>query len=53
MHTTPSAEHIRIESLSGALGAEVRGIDLAAPLGESCFAAIRQALLDHLVNLLS
>ncbi len=44
-----SAGDIRIAPLSGALGAEIRGVDLAAPLGESCFAAIRRALLDHLV----
>ena len=49
MHGTPSAEDLRIEPLSGALGAEVRGIDIAAPLDESCFAAIHRALLDHLV----
>lgn len=44
-----SAGDIRIAPLSGALGAEIRGVDLAAPLDESCFAAIRQALLDYLV----
>ena len=45
----PSAGDIRIAPLSGALGAEIRGIDIAAPLDESCFAAIRRALLDYLV----
>ena len=49
MPRTPSAKDICIEPLSGALGAEVRGIDIAAPLDESCFAAIHRALLDHLV----
>ena len=49
MPRTPSAKDIRIEPLSGALGAEVRGIDIAAPPGESCFAAVHRALLDHLV----
>ena len=45
----PGAGDLRIEPLSGALGAEVRGVDLAAPLEESRLAAIRRALLDHLV----
>ena len=43
------AGDIRIAPLSGALGAEICGVDLAAPLDESCFAVIRQALLDYLV----
>jgi len=40
---------MHIEPLSGALGAEVSGIDLAAPLAPATVAAIRQALLDHVV----
>ena len=44
-----SVGDIRIAPISGALGAEIRGVDLAATLDESCFAAIRRALLDHLV----
>ena len=40
---------IAYHPLSGALGAEVDGIDLAAPLTESTINNIRQALLDHLV----
>ena len=40
---------MRIEPLSGALGAEIRGIDLAVPLDASRFGAIRQAFVDHLV----
>lgn len=40
-----------IRPLAGALGAEVRGIDLAEldDLGDKGFAAIQQALIDHLV----
>ena len=49
MNAMPSAGDVRIEPLSGALGAELRGIDIATPLDESCFAAIRRALLDYLV----
>ena len=33
----------------GALGAEIHGIDLGEPLGDNAVAAVRQALLDHLV----
>ena len=38
-----------IEPLSGAIGAELLGIDLAKGLDEVTVAAIRQALLEHLV----
>jgi taurine dioxygenase len=38
-----------IQPLSGALGAEIAGVDLASPLNESDIHQIRQALLDHLV----
>ena len=38
-----------IRPLSGAIGAELLGIDLSQPLDEATIAAIRQALLDHLV----
>jgi len=38
-----------VQPVSGALGAEISGVDLAAGLGDSEVSAIRQALLDHLV----
>ena len=38
-----------IRPLSPALGAEVRGVDLAVPLEDATFAAIYAAWLDHLV----
>ena len=38
-----------IRPIAGALGAELRGVDLAAELPDATIAAIRQALLDHLV----
>ncbi len=38
-----------IKRVAGALGAEVGGVDLAAELDGTTVAAIRQALLDHLV----
>jgi taurine dioxygenase len=38
-----------IRPISGALGAEINGLDLAGPLAAGEVAAIRQALLDHLV----
>ena len=40
---------IRITKLAPALGAEISGIDLAAPLAAADFAAIRAAWLEHLV----
>jgi len=40
---------MKIEPIAGALGAEINGIDLAGDLGDGLVAAIRRALLDHLV----
>ena len=42
-----SSLHIR--RLSGALGAEISGVDLSADLADTTIAAIRQALVDHQV----
>jgi len=41
--------HIEVVPVSGALGAEVRGVNVAAALDATVIAEIRQALLDHLV----
>jgi taurine dioxygenase len=38
-----------IRPLSGALGAEIRGVDLAHDVGDETIAAIRAAWLEHLV----
>jgi taurine dioxygenase len=38
-----------VERIAGALGAEIQGVDLSAPLADDSVSAIRQALLDHLV----
>lgn len=38
-----------IRPIAGALGAELHGVDLSAELAEETVAAIRRALLDHLV----
>lgn len=40
---------LRVEPISGALGAEIHGVDIARDLDEATIAAIRQALLDHCV----
>jgi taurine dioxygenase len=40
---------IGLRRLTGALGAEISGVDLSAPLPSSQMAAIRQAFLDHSV----
>jgi taurine dioxygenase len=41
--------HIEVQPVAGALGAEVRGVNVAAALDDGVIAEIRQALLDHLV----
>jgi taurine dioxygenase len=40
---------LEIERIAGALGAEIRGVDLAGSLSADRVAEIRRALLDHLV----
>jgi len=40
---------LEIRPLSGAIGAEIAGVDLAEELSEEVVAAIRRAWLDHLV----
>ena len=40
---------MQISRIAGALGAELDGVDLAEDLSDATIAAIRQALLDHLV----
>lgn len=40
---------ISVKRLSAALGAEISGVDLAAPQDNESFAVVHQALLDHCV----
>jgi taurine dioxygenase len=40
---------LTVRPISGALGAEIAGVDLARDLSDGMIGAIRQALLDHLV----
>lgn len=40
---------VRIKPLTPTIGAEISGVDLREPLKDDTVAAIRQALLDHLV----
>ena len=40
---------IEVHPVSGALGAEIRGVDLSRPLEPDLLAEIRRAFLDHLV----
>ena len=42
-------DRVNIEPLTGAIGAEVSGLDLRGPISEEVFAEINQALTDHLV----
>jgi taurine dioxygenase len=44
-----TATRISVHPLTAAVGAEVEGIDLGAPLDEATIESIRQALRDHLV----
>ena len=41
--------HIEVRPVAGSLGAEIHGVNVAAPLGDAVTSEIRQALLDHLV----
>ena len=43
------AEILEISRVGGGIGAEIHGVDLARDLSDRTVAAIRQALLDHLV----
>ena len=40
---------LEVKPLAGGLGAEILGVDLSAPLSNSEFDAVHQALLDNLV----
>ena len=42
-------QHIAVDPISGALGAEISGVNLSEPLAAEVVAEIRRALLNHLV----
>ena len=44
-----SSTKLNVRPLSGAIGAEITGVDLSKPLTDEQFAEIHQAFLDHLV----
>jgi taurine dioxygenase len=44
-----TADPVSVAPIAGALGAEITGVDLSRDLSGETVAAIRQALLDHLV----
>src|SRR5262245_26289537 len=46
---SPGYRHIEVCPLSGALGAEIHGVDICRPLEPDVVAEIRRAFLDHLV----
>jgi len=52
IETTPRPATFAVRPLSGALGAEIVGVDLRAPLDDAAFAQIRDAWHRHLVILL-
>lgn len=41
--------HLNVRRIAGAIGAEIEGVDLAAPLDDDVVAEIRAAFLEHLV----
>jgi len=47
MHSTSLLQQLEIRPLHDALGAEVLGLDLSAPLSDEDFGRIHQAHLDH------
>ena len=44
-----SYQHISVRPISGCVGAEIGGVDIADDLDDAVIAEIRRALLDHLV----
>ena len=44
---------VTVEPLDAPMGAEIKGINLSAPMDDSAFAAVRRALVDHLVLVIS
>ena len=42
-------QHIEVKQIAGALGAEVRGVDLSQDIGNAVFSEIQQALHENLV----
>lgn len=46
---TAAPRTIEVHPVSGAIGAEIHGVDLSKEPGDETIAEIRQALLDHLV----
>ncbi|MET8849711.1 TauD/TfdA family dioxygenase [Amycolatopsis sp. NPDC004625] len=47
--TLSTATDVEVSRLTGHIGAEIRGVDAGAPLGDATVAAIRKALLEHKV----
>ena len=49
MRESTAYRHLQVSPIAGALGAEVKGVDLAQPLAPEVVGEIRQASLAHLV----
>lgn len=47
--TSPPYEHIQVQPISSALGADITGVDIARGLGDAQFAEIRRAFFENLV----
>src|ERR1700716_3512977 len=50
--TTDSSVQITVRPLAGRIGAEIGGVDAAAPLDEETVAQVRRALVEHRVGFL-
>src|ERR1700710_415380 len=42
-------KHIKVDPIAGALGAEIRGVDLSKPVSDEVFVEIKAAFLENLV----
>ncbi|MEM7208641.1 MAG: TauD/TfdA family dioxygenase [Pseudomonadota bacterium] len=49
MTTPQNSTRIHVTPVAGALGAQIQGVDLTAPMSDALFDQIRRAFLDHLV----
>jgi taurine dioxygenase len=49
MRTTTPYRHIKVEPITGHIGAEISGVDMSGPIAPETFAEIKRAWLENLV----